>query len=446
MSLLPTHIPEYDENRGATFNSTVAGADGCVYGIPFYSRRFVRLDPKDDSLEEFGPDLVRDLGLDEAQMRYGVLANDGFLYVILHGSQFMLKVDTNEGGNNGSITMLEMTYGVFGQPRPPGSGVEGADGCLYFPFSWHKIMRFDPRTAEVTFPFRSPIGLEGGLHTNDDRIFAVPQPPGSMEDEDSAEDVVYMLDVRASSSGTFRLGSPEMTLKSYQGGTVGRDGTLYFLNRFSQVLALNTSSGSLFVQAAPHHFPETGWGAFGSPCLGSDGCIYWPPMDQDRILKYDPYYEKTDFVGISTPQGHTWFSGATVPGGKTYFFPFHGGATQILAIDPFGDLKADFHRRIESDPLNFGGIFQKEDVQGNTQFDVGVKKFGIYKMLQILDECIKENEEAYRQSGCPTCMLASLCDDCPLDVIYHYMRQTVGDIKYLLEATMVNEVPTPASD
>eukprot|EP00526_Cylindrotheca_closterium_P026844 CAMPEP_0113658810 /NCGR_PEP_ID=MMETSP0017_2-20120614/31981_1 /TAXON_ID=2856 /ORGANISM="Cylindrotheca closterium" /LENGTH=45 /DNA_ID=CAMNT_0000573235 /DNA_START=35 /DNA_END=169 /DNA_ORIENTATION=- /assembly_acc=CAM_ASM_000147 len=45
-------------------------------------------------------------------------------------------------------------------------------------------MRFDPRTAEVTFPIRSPIGLQGGLHTNGGRIFAVPQPPGSMEDEE----------------------------------------------------------------------------------------------------------------------------------------------------------------------------------------------------------------------------------------------------------------------
>mmetsp|Transcript_4529 Transcript_4529/g.10703 ORF Transcript_4529/g.10703 Transcript_4529/m.10703 type:complete len:439 (+) Transcript_4529:127-1443(+) len=438
MSLVPTHIPKFDENHGADFLSTVIGVDGCVYGIPFCSRRFVRLDPKDDSLEEFGPDLVRDLGLDDAEMRCGALANDGFLYVILFGSQIMLKVDTNEGECNGSITMLEMNLGEFGLPRPPGSGVEGADGCLYFPFSWHKIMRFDPRTAEVTFPIRSPIGLQGGLHTNGGRIFAVPQPPGSMEDEESAENAVYVWDIPAFSSSSFVSGNPATTFKSYEGGTFGRDGILYFLNRFSQVVGLNTSSGRMFFQTAPRRFSNASWGAFGSPCLGSDGCIYWPPMDQDRILKYDPYYGKVDFVGIST-QEHTWSSGATVPGGKTYFFPYHGGATQILAIDPLGDLKAEFHQRTESDPLTFGGIFQKEGFQGNTAFGVGVKKFGIYTLLQILDECIKENEEAYRQSGCPICMLASLCDDCPLDVIYHYMRQTVGDIKYLLEAGSYGE-------
>mmetsp|Transcript_4528 Transcript_4528/g.10698 ORF Transcript_4528/g.10698 Transcript_4528/m.10698 type:complete len:447 (+) Transcript_4528:127-1467(+) len=446
MSLVPTHIPKFDENHGADFLSTVIGVDGCVYGIPFCSRRFVRLDPKDDSLEEFGPDLVRDLGLDDAEMRCGALANDGFLYVILFGSQIMLKVDTNEGECNGSITMLEMNLGEFGLPRPPGSGVEGADGCLYFPFSWHKIMRFDPRTAEVTFPFRSPIGLLGGLLKNDGCIFVVPHSPGPFEEAESAEDSILMLDVRDSSSGSFLPVYPETTFKSYEGGTFGRDGILYFLNRFSQVVGLNTSSGTMFFQAAPRRFSNASWGAFGSPCLGSDGCIYWPPIEEDRILKYDPYYGKVDFVGISTPQGRTWKGGATVPGGKTYFFPYHGDGAQILAIDPFGDLKADFHQRIESDPLTFGGIFQKEDAQGNTVFDVGAKKLGIYQMLQILDECIKENEEAYHHSGCPICMLTSLCDDCPLDVIYHYIRPAVGDIKCLLEAAMVNEVPTPASD
>lgn len=442
MSLLPTPIPEYDENKGACFSDAVLGADGCVYGIPFYSRRFVRLDPKDDSVAEFGSDVVSDLGFGSTTLRYGVLADDGFIYVLQRGSKFMLKVNTNKGEGNGVITTLRVEYPEDQMlPRMPSSGIKGPAGYLFFPLDETQIMVFDSVSGQATFPFpsTSPLSLSGGINIHENRLIALPSEADDPE-------VLFSVDLLNDSPTGRILENTKWSWQCVGGSVVTRPGHLCFLNQLGQVVSLTSSwSGYSFAESAPVEFEEgafdNGNWEFGSPCLGSDGCVYWPPLNQERILKYDPYLDTVDFIGVSTPTDHRWSKGVTAPNGKTYFFPYFGGAKQILVVDPLGDFQKDLFKRIERDPFKFGGMFQGQTDElvnsaSRTTYNVGVWKFGENAMMQILDDCIQKIEEVYNRSGCPVALWAALCEDCPLDVLYHLMRDSIGEMKYHLERSI----------
>ena len=42
---------------GPKWNSSVKGADNCIYGIPYCARRVVKFDPFNNIITEIGPDL-----------------------------------------------------------------------------------------------------------------------------------------------------------------------------------------------------------------------------------------------------------------------------------------------------------------------------------------------------------------------------------------------------
>ena len=154
---------------------------------------------------------------------------------------------------------------------------------------------------------------------------------------------------------------------------------------------------------------------------------------------YDPFLETLQFVGESTIRFYRWSNGVTAPNGKTYFFPVLGSHfTPILVVDPLGDFQKDFDERMERDPFRFGGMFDSQVdklINGlpHTAFNVGVLKFGMDAMIQMLDDRIQKNEEVFNQSGCPAALWAALCDDCPLDALYHMTRKSIGELKHHLE-------------
>ena len=72
---------------------------------------------------------------------------------------------------------------------------------------------------------------------------------------------------------------------------MGRDGCIYVLANNCRVLKIDAANNSHGYVGNSIQF------AGGDAILGIDGCIYWPPKNDRRILKYDPHSNQTSFVG-----------------------------------------------------------------------------------------------------------------------------------------------------
>jgi len=72
-----------------------------------------------------------------------------------------------------------------------------------------------------------------------------------------------------------------------------------------------------------------GWG---DPIVGVDKCIYLPPFNANRVLKFDPETQQLpSLVGDDLDPGfEKWKGGALASDGVIYCIPYC--ATQVLAI------------------------------------------------------------------------------------------------------------------
>jgi len=71
------------------YKGTVVGVDGCVYGLPQYSRRIVKYDPINDATSFVGEEADRDFNCTSG----GILERDGYIYAITRDGR-VLKIDT----------------------------------------------------------------------------------------------------------------------------------------------------------------------------------------------------------------------------------------------------------------------------------------------------------------------------------------------------------------
>ena len=91
--------------------------------------------------------------------------------------------------------------------------------------------------------------------------------------------------------------------------------------------------------------------------MGIDGCIYWPPHNAERTLKYDPHTDQASLVGVDFESYHSkWACSALAPDGVIYCIP--SGANRILSIDPWGKFTATMKKNVEEYPQEFGLLFQ----------------------------------------------------------------------------------------
>ena len=72
-----------------------------------------------------------------------------------------------------------------------------------------------------------------------------------------------------------------------------------------------------------------GWG---QPILGANKCIYFPPNDHKRVLKYNPSTQHISLTGNSCgDELCKWYSAALGSDGYIYCIPYN--TKQILQID-----------------------------------------------------------------------------------------------------------------
>jgi hypothetical protein len=413
---LTTLIGDNIDGGDYKWSDFVDGGNGFLYGIPSNARRVVKFNPLDKSLTEIGPDL----GDGEFKWECGVRANNGRIYCVPAFAEHILKIDINDGTVEtlDNVELPETGCDLWS------SGALAADSNIYYmPYNARRIMKLNPDNDSLS-SVGDDLGEDGFKYVgtvvgNDDCLYSIPDEVTRIINFDPANPVTTSnVGEEAELHELFECGN----------GVFGCDGYIYAVNRYGQILQIDTTSNNytwIGDRIYSGYGGTTGWG---DPIIGVDQCIYWPPSSANRVLKFDP---ETHFlpllVGDDLGEGK-WQSGALATDGVIYCIP--SLESQILAIDPFKEFTMALQNNLRQHPQELGRIFVKKyDGRNNeTFYGSAVRKFGIEKVFQFLvEECLPSDKEwADSFSGnLPLFMVAASCENGVVSVIYHLLRRNV---------------------
>lgn len=412
------------------WSGSVTGSDDCIYGIPDGARRVVKFNPVDKSMTEIGPDLGGD---DAEKWRGGVLAGNDCIYCApAYFANRILKIDTT----NSTVTLLDVRMPETSAGGKWASGALAADGCIYFmPLTAHHILKFNPYNDTV-----SSVGValgkgwskySGTVAGNDNCLYGIPS---------SIEQVLRFSP--ADQEISFVGGDVEhYCTNCCRNGALGRDGHIYaFCSKYCQVLKIDVVNNnySLLGNRTLHSYYEL-VGGWGHAILGCDGCIYWPPRNANRILKYDPETQGTSLVGPDFGAfSWKWSSGAAASDGKIYCIPYN--ATRILAIDPFGEFETTLQAEMKHHPSELGRLFEEEH-SDKTAYECAITRFGKEKVFQVIDNCIPSHVVCTDEgTSLPSFMVAASYKNSAVSVVYFLLR------KYLDSTSLVRCIVTDDND
>ena len=402
-----------NELDGAKFNflDSVRGADDCIYGIPFNARRVVKINPADKSLKEIGPDL----GADGMRWICGVMAGNGSIYCIPYYSGKILKIDTV----NETVTLLDTELPERGMARWI-SGALAHDGCIYFmPQDARRILKFNPEDESAVSVGEDLGGqrykYSGTVRGNDGYLCGIPFYSNLIVRYNPADRSMTLL------------GEEADEYFNCSNGVMGRDGHIYaFSELLCKMLRIDVKNNTYsfvdneFLSQLPKRTGK-GWGA---AILGNDGCIYWPPINANRTLKFDPETQAVSLVGNDF--GDTfgkWSSGAAAgPDGAIYCIPC--SATRVLAIDPFKEFAMKIQAEMEQYPEELGRLFRKKHEDSKTTYECAVTKFGIEKVSEVIQDCIPSSV-VISGSHLPSFIVAATYKNSPVCIIYYLLRKNL---------------------
>jgi hypothetical protein len=399
----------------------VDGKDGFFYGIPSNARRVMKFNPLDKSLTEIGPDF----GVRRYKWLCGVRANTGSIYCAPYNADHILKIDTIQGTVETLDNVELPETGILLWE----SGALAQDNNIYYmPSCARQIMKLNPYNDTL-----SSVGDDlgkgwkygGTVVGNDDFVYGIPN---------YARRIVKFDPTNPDTTSTVG----EEAEKEFRCDTkgvlfLGGDGYyIYCANRKGQVLQIDTASSD-YTWIGDPIYSGYGWG-FGDPIIGADKCIYWPPRNANRVLKFDPETQQLPSLvgGEDLAAGEVlhwkWMGGALATDGVIYCIP--SGATQILAIDPFKELAISMQNSIQNYPHELGRLFVKDGCN-ETFYGSAVRKFGIEKVFKFLfEECLPSDldwADSFSGNSLPLFMVAASCENCAASVIYHLLRRNVHD-------------------
>jgi hypothetical protein len=403
----------------------VDGKDGFFYGIPSNARRVVKFNPiLDKSLTEIGPDL----GDGACKWWCGVRAKNGKIYCTPLFSNHILIIDTIQG----TVETLDDIELPETGDYLWASGALAQDNHIYFmPYRAHRIMKLNTDNDSL-----SSVGGDlgyGGLKYR-----------GTVVGND---DCVYGMPYQATHIVKFDLHNPDTTSTVGEeaeeefycrNGVLSGDGHIYAANGAGQVLKIDTrpTSTSNSYTWIGDQITESNRGfEWGDPILGVDKCVYWPPFNANRVLKFDPETQQfPSLVGDDLGRRRfKWQGGALAYDEAIYCIPACS-STQILVIDPFKELAKTMQNNIIQYPKELGWLFAKKNDGGRKESIYGnaVRKFGIEKVFKFLfEECLPSDREwadTHSGNNLPLFMLAASCESCTVSVIYHLLRRNVHDV------------------
>ena len=112
------------------------------------------------------------------------------------------------------------------------------------------------------------------------------------------------------------------------GAVLGNDGNMYSANQNGQILKIDAVNNDWTIIGS-NICNSVGWG---HPVLGADKCIYFPPADHDRVLKYNPATQNRSMIGDSyDDREDKWLGAVLASDGFIYCIPYN--ANDILRID-----------------------------------------------------------------------------------------------------------------
>jgi len=398
---------------------SVRGADDCIYGIPHYGARgVVKFNPVDKSMTDIGPDLGG------FAWCCGVLAKNGCIYCVPCLENRILKIDTI----NGIVSILDMLLPEIGIDIMWKSGALALDNCIYFmPFRARRIMKLDPEGDKI-----SSVGddhgcgygkYSGTVVDRDGYIYGIPY--GSKR----------IVKYSPRNGTTFNVGGQAEHYSKCVNGALARDGNIYAVGD-KGVLKIDVKNNS-------HSFIEnntiSGWL---DVLLGNDGCWYSPPAISGpllHVLKFDYENMNTYAVGdedVGEDGKELWCSGAVASDGVIYCIPFN--ASQVLSIDPFKAFTNTLKTNMERCPEELGHLFEWNSDEDKTLFETSIRKFGIGKTFQVLeqvfDECLPHNELCESKNLYPFMIAASL-DNSALSVVNMLLRKDPSVLEYFRKSS-----------
>ena len=89
VEILDIELPEtFEEEELAGWSSGALAIDGCIYFMPLYAIRILKLNPEDDTVTRVGDYF---LGEEEAKFAVTIAANNGYLYGISRGNNHIVR-------------------------------------------------------------------------------------------------------------------------------------------------------------------------------------------------------------------------------------------------------------------------------------------------------------------------------------------------------------------
>jgi hypothetical protein len=412
-SSLTTLIGDEEIQGGYKWLAFVDGKNGFLYGIPSNARRVVKFNPLDKSLTEFG----HDLGGGEFKWICGVRANTGRIYCAPYNSNRILKINTNDDTVEtlDNVELPERGRALWA------SGALATDSFIYYmPHSnARRIMRLNPDNdtlSSVGDDLRIGYGkYKGTVVGNDNCVYGIPYYATRIVKYNPADPDTTSTVGRTS---RFICGN----------GVLGGDGYIYAANNSGQVLQIDTTNGNytwIVGRISSGWKQGQGWG---DPIVGADKCIYWPPYGAKRVLKFDPETQQLpSLVGDDLGERCIkWQGGALASDGVVYCIPCY--SSRVLTIDPFKELSMTLQYNFRHHPQELGRLFVKDEECDETFYDSAVRKFGIEKVFQLIEECapldVMEWADTH-SNALPLFMVAASCENCAASVIYHLLRRNV---------------------
>jgi streptogramin lyase len=393
----------------------VDGKNGFFYGIPFNARRVVKFNPLDKSLTEIGPDL----GDDVAKWWCGVLANTGSIYCAPYNADHILKIDTIQGTVE---TLDDIELPETGRHLWMSGALARDNNIYYMPACACRIMRLNPDNDSLS-SVGNDLGQGAYKYTgtvigSDDRVYGIPK---------FGIHIVRLDPTKSDTTSTVGEGAVE-EFKCAGNGVLADDGYIYAANDSGQVLKIDTTINNYTWFGDPIYSGRgRGWG---DPIVGVDKCIYWPPHNANRVLKFDPETQQLpSLVGDDLGTGrYKWQGGALATDGAIYC---PSSSSRVLAIDPFKEFSVTLQTNMTLYPDELGRIFLKDEESCNeTFFESSLRKFGGEQFFECIEECLPldaDCADANNHGNLPPFMVAASCENCAASVIYYLLRRNVNE-------------------
>ncbi len=262
--------------------------------------------------------------------RYGLLANNGNVYLIPRGKDYFVEFDPTSNVMNNIVTTMsadDYTGGALAD--------NGNICCPSFnTLSPSTILQLNPRDDGFSVSEIAPTG-----DYNPNNIGGVTLPSGNvmfMPRNSGGWFTVYDPDTNIASkagisttvktlSGTFR----------YVGGVSHPNGNVYWMPFNGTDLSYYNESTDTWTDVDCSSLLSTGGESMQGGVLMTDGRIVGVPYDLNELFVFDPSDDSfyTDNYGMSLIGGNKFIGGALAPNGNVYFANFQSSNTLQIEFD-----------------------------------------------------------------------------------------------------------------